>query len=512
MIIVSGRHLRRITEDALKALIAANEKKPSIFIRAAKICRLRKDEHDRPFVELFNVDSLKGTLDRHANFFRETLGGLSPARPPVDVVKDILAKEDLAFPGIAGIVEVPVLRPDGTVFGKPGYDPDTRLYYWQKGAAPEVPMEPTPEQVREALALLDEAIGDFPFANAASKANALGLILTPIVRPAIPGTVPLALIDAPQQGTGKSLLASVISTLGTGRPAAMMPAPDNDEEWRKRITSTLMGGATIITIDNLEGRLESPSLASVVTADTWRDRILGKSDVVEIAQRATWMATGNNIALGGDLQRRCYWIRLDAKAAEPWRGRTFRHPRLIQWVKQHRPELLTALLTLARAWFAAGKPDAPTPVLGSFEEWSQVVGGVLSFGGVESFLGNLDELYAAADEGTAEWVQFLAALEAHFPEPFTTAALVREVELRESVLRDSLPAELADALARRGQLGGDFGKRLGKALKSSVKRRFRHREVEYRLEIAGDYQGAKLWRVVREAPKQPRAEDAATAA
>jgi hypothetical protein len=317
--------------------------------------------------------------------------------------------------------------------------------------------------------------------------------------------VPLALIDAPQQGTGKSLLANVISTISTGRAAAMMPAPDNDEEWRKRITSTLMGGATIITIDNLDGRLDSPSLASAITADTWRDRILGQSEVVEIAQRATWMATGNNISLGGDLQRRCYWIRLDAKTAEPWRGRTFRHPRLILWVKQHRSELLTALLTLARGWFTAGKPDAPTPVLGSFEEWSQVVGGVLHAAGVESFLGNLDELYAAADEGTAEWVQFLAALEIHFPVPFTTAALVNEVELRNSVLRDSLPAELADAYAKRGQHGGDFRKRLGKALKSSVKRRFRRHDVEFRLEVAGEHQGAKLWQVVREVPTAPTA-------
>ena len=56
----------------------------------------------------------------------------------------------------------------------------------------------------------------------------------------------------------------------------------------------------------------------------------------------------------------------------------FRHNPLLPWVASHRGELLAALLTLARTWFAAGCPRAKLTVVGGYEEWSQMVGGILA--------------------------------------------------------------------------------------------------------------------------------------
>src|SRR6185312_2813497 len=88
-----------------------------------------------------------------------------------------------------------------------------------------LPDTPTREQVREARALINEAVGEFPYANKASRANVFGLLLTPVLRPPIYGCTPLAVVDAPQAGTGKSLLIDVLSIITTGRPAAMVPYP-----------------------------------------------------------------------------------------------------------------------------------------------------------------------------------------------------------------------------------------------------------------------------------------------
>src|SRR5207245_1206363 len=101
---------------------------------------------------------------------------------------------------------------------------------------------------------------------------------------------------------------------------------------------------------------------SALTARVWKDRILGQSATVAVAQRATWAANGNNLRLGGDLPRRCYWIRLDAKTSRPWKRTGFTHPELIQWVSENRERLLAALLTIAVSWFAAGKPAASSTV------------------------------------------------------------------------------------------------------------------------------------------------------
>lgn len=386
-IVISNRQLRDMTYDAIEALITANDP-PQLFARAGEIVRLAISETSGPRIEVVSDAIMLNRLTAVADFFSLTRYGPVGAMPPVGLAKNIIADGGWPFPTLEYIVQVPVLRTDGSILDNPGYDEASKLYYSPGPGlvVSAVPGNPTPEDVKAALELVMEAVGDFPYDNVSSRANALALLLTPLVRPVIDGAVPLALLDAPQQGTGKSLFASIVALVGTGRDAAMMAAPDNDEEWRKRITATLYAGATIIIIDNIEGRLDSASLASAITATTWKDRVLGHSKVVELRQRATWMATGNNLRLGGDIQRRCYSIRLDAKMATPWRGRQFKHPNLREWVTENRGKLIGALLTMVRAWYCAGCPQREERGLGSFEVWSRVVGGVLDNAQVDGFL------------------------------------------------------------------------------------------------------------------------------
>jgi len=163
--------------------------------------------------------------------------------------------------------------------------------------------------------------------------------------------------------------------------------------------------------------LNSASLALAVTASTWTDRILGESRTVTLPVRCTWIATGNNLKLqlGGDLPRRCYGISLDAGSSQPWQRTSFRHPKLKQWVRESRGELLGALMTTARAWFVAGRPSSPAvPSLGSFESWAAIAGGVLDPAGISGFLGNLDCLCQEFDPSQLQWEAFLLALSAVF--------------------------------------------------------------------------------------------------
>jgi hypothetical protein len=153
---------------------------------------------------------------------------------------------------------------------------------------------------------------------------------------------------------------------------------DSDEELQKSITSLLIEGASIITIDNITGRLQSRHLDAVLTSDMWRGRILGVSKMTLVPQRATWLATGNNIKLGGDLARRCYRIRLDAKVSRPFMRKNFTHSDLVTWVSEHRAELVGALLTLARAWLRAfgseemmrGEKTTQPPQVHMKERWT----------------------------------------------------------------------------------------------------------------------------------------------
>jgi hypothetical protein len=219
--------------------------------------------------------------------------------------------------------------------------------------------------------------------------------------------------------------------------------------------------------------------------------VLGRSETVTVSQRATWIATGNNIQLRGDLPRRCYWIRLDARESRPWQRQNFRHPDLLGWVTRNRGRLVHALLTLARGWVAAGKPKASDlPQLGSFEAWTEIVGGMVAYAGIPGFLGNLSALYDKADEGNAEWEEFLLAWwETFEEEPVTVAQLAKRVETADE-LREALPPDLAEAFDKSK---GSFSRRLGNAL--SKRSGTRYGEDALRVVKAGELRRAVRWKL-----------------
>ncbi len=496
---ISGRPLRDKSDDAIAALRQANDP-PSVFVRGGRLVRVRADERDRPFIELLGEHELRGLLTRAADF----VAGGKQASPPTDVVHDVLTVGGWPFPAVETIVEAPVLRRDGTVLDVAGYDGRARVVYAPAPGlvVPPVPVNPTVAEVDAARAVLCcELLGDFPFVDQASRANAVALLITPIVRVLIEGPVPLALLDKPQAGTGASLLADVVAIVATGRPGAMMSDVRDDEEWRKQITSTLLDGATFILIDNAVGRLRSKSLARALTATTWKDRILGKSLTVELPQRAVWVATGNNLCVGGDLARRAFWIRIDAKTGRPYLRPVseFRHA-LPEWAIEHRGDLLAAILTIACGWVAAGRPIAKTPPIGGFTAWTRTVGSILAYAGVEGFLDNMNVLYEQIDEEALAWEAFLGVWFRTFADqPVTVREIKGELEREGSPLREALPPDLAEEFE-----GKRFTQNLGYSLRA-------HRDQvigELRLERADPDEHAKVarWRVIRIITEQKNAD------
>ena len=460
--------MREGTAASLAALHAVNDP-PNLYVRGGEMVAVSHDEKGRPSIAALNKDSLRGRLDRAASYMRVGENGSAAMPPPTEVVADInsLAPDQWGLPALDLLVEVPTLRPTGTILATPGYDAVSRMLYVPTPGFEmrPIPDDPCTDELTEAVGCIDEALEGFPFADDASRANFFGLLLTPIIRPAITGSTPLALIDAPQAGTGKSLLADVFSLITTGRPAAMSPFPREDAEIAKSVLAKLNEGTAIICYDNLDGSLTSPTLALVITALEYTSRVLGKSESLTVPNRATWLATGNNIRPSGDMPRRCYHIRIDAESSTPYVGRHFAHPDLRGYVMERRPELLRALLLMARGWFARGCPAVVDQPLGSFEHWHQALGGILHGAGVVGFLANLAN---EPDEMALQWEALLDALQREWPEGFSTPMVVDRVRRATDLIPCpfTLPDSLADVDRKREgglerALGRSFGKRLG---------------------------------------------------
>lgn len=232
-------------------------------------------------------------------------------------------------------------------------------------------------------------------------------MILPFVRSIIDGQTPLHLIESPVQGTGKTLLAKTCLVPALGLLPSATPMSREEEEVRKTITSMLSEASESVWFDNVH-KLDSASLAGVLTTGHWKDRLLGSSRTLDLEVTATFVATGNNVVLSPEMARRSVRIRLDTGTARPWEDRRFKHEQP-RWVLEHRAEVVHALLTLGQGWVAAGRPAPSIDPLGGYEQWSRVVGGIVEFAGFPGFLENAADLYASSDLESQDWEAFVSA-------------------------------------------------------------------------------------------------------
>lgn len=444
--------LIELVESIEKSLYVLNDP-PAIFQRGGTLCRIKTVDLDQYKIEDFTDHAIRNEMSRAAIYQRikEKDGEkkIVKCHPPVDLAKGILALGSWEVPMIRGLINAPVVREDGSILCSVGYDESTGLYYAQASELkiPDIPEYPSKEDATKAAKhFMSEVLHDFPFLDQTAKTNALAAFLTTIVRPMIRGQVPIALIDKPAPGTGASKILELISIIATGKAMAALSPPENEDEWRKLITGLLRDGTHIICIDNIDSDLNAGTLSRALTSSIWKDRTLGKTDAVEYPQRACWYATGNSIVLGGDLPRRSYLIQMDAKMARPWERDTakFRHPELNKWVEEHRGELLADLLVMARAWVIAGRPNGCKQVIGGFEDWVAVVGGILRYADVDGFIGNLSKLYEDLDSSSDEWQSFFDAWFAeHGSQDMMSSEIVIDIENPHSAIGKNATSEIA---------------------------------------------------------------------
>jgi putative DNA primase/helicase len=272
---------------------------------------------------------------------------------------------------LVAITTCPVLRRDGTVLNKPGFDPLTNILFDPRGIDyPPIPAEPTRDDALAALAELQLLFYEFPFVDDPSRSVALSAMLTSISRLALK-TAPMHAFDAPAAGTGKSKIIDCCAVLATGHECAVISQGTDETEMGKRLGAALIAGDRMISIDNCEHPLGGQLVCQVLTQLLVKVRVLGLSKMVTVPNAANYFATGNNLTFIGDMTRRGLQGRLDAGVERP-ELREFTTEDPVETVKRERPKYVAACLTILRAYIVAGAPQQTRP-LGGFEDWSRLV-------------------------------------------------------------------------------------------------------------------------------------------
>lgn len=367
-----------------------------------------KDDAPPTIFHLADRESLRQRLMASCKFYRWTKDrGAENWTPDMAcdlVVNNLLARRGGMAPPLTGLQPTPTITENGRIIEAPGYDPATGLFCTFKvGEFPKIKTylkssAPTGDADLDAARLnsferefrrakydavqayrflATEVFGEFIFADPADEAAAVAALLTALVRKTC-GIAPAFLGSAALQGVGKTTLLNAIGFIAEGAAPAIAPWPDNDDELRKQLTALCLTGRSAIIFDNVRNGavVDSPTLARFLTAEAFADRVLGKSETVNISTAVFISLTGNNPILAGDMPSRILAIRLDAEDERPDK-RQFKRD-LLEWVRAHRPQVVEQALTLIKAWLDVGKPG---PTATRFPTWDCMVRQAIMFAG-----------------------------------------------------------------------------------------------------------------------------------
>jgi len=355
--------------------------------------------------------------------------------PPNEMVQQIAAMiGEWPFPPLAGVIGTPTLRPDGTLLATQGYDPTTGLALLVPPPMPAIPPEPSKADALEALRALGYLLAEFPFADCASRSVGLSMLMTTVLRGALPPAVPLHVATSPTSGTGTSYLTDVSSAVATGERCPAVAVAPNPEETEKRLIGAVLADYPIIALDNCNGELVGDFLCQASERPILQVRPLGSSAIVRFSNTVTIFANGNNLVVVADLVRRTLVCQLDANTENP-EERIFRtNP--VGIVLADRGRYIAAILTIARAYIAAGKPDL-LPPLPSYQGWSDLVRSPLVWLGCSDPAATISTARAEDPQRLARAAVFGAwADEIDLaPQTFRTAELIELAEETNSVDR-----------------------------------------------------------------------------
>lgn len=391
-----------------------------------------------------------------------------PTDPPRTMLEVMLTLPEYP-PEIAtveSIVRLPFLNKDGYLVARNGLMPQQRVFVDipQELRSIQLPETITEEDLAAAVATIIAPFQDFDLRED-SVANLVAFLLTLLFRWMVRGVVPIFIISGNQPGTGKGLVCRVVSIIVFGRDAEFAPGNTGSDELRKRIFALASQGVGFSVLDNVESKLWSSDLAAWLTAPVFRDRRLGESVTYAYPNTMTFCATGNNLQIGGDIARRAVLIEIESEHHAPHERSDFQHADLVAHVRKHRVEILRAAYLVAAAWIRRGAPvPEDAPVMGSFEQWSRTMAGLLDTMGATGLLENRHRLRGHDTDAEEMALMLLRAQEAFGGAAFSARELAGvlspdEIPSRVSRAREASVAKSLGHLLNRiaGRPYGDGG-------------------------------------------------------
>ena len=344
-------------------------------------------------------------LEEVACWIKEVKEKKSHKGPKKDV-KNGITRQTLPLPVLRSVLSVPrwSLDPEEKTFHlhhKIGYDPQTATFIARDFGIKRA-TAPTKAEVTKALDVLNDLIGEFPYAEGislqgkdddesfgSSYRNALALAVSLPMRN-IFLTMPIVIVDAEDPASGKTLLVETLHCAYLGFvPTLHKMAYNEGVQERRNITAMVRDADTdtdVFWLDeirksNQTSEIVSDTLNAIATAAAgkYKDRPVYQKEAIDLDVQRTFIITGNNLRLGPELQRRTLKITLQRNGVQFTRT----EDELREHAVASQEAYHQAVATLVDNWIAKGSP-APqgSGSFPSFNTWLGIIGGILEAAGV----------------------------------------------------------------------------------------------------------------------------------
>jgi hypothetical protein len=278
--------------------------------------------------------------------------------------------------------QMPIIHEGRLTFPKIGYD--ERFNSWIPSDAPKIKFKDM--DLKKAKEIIETILKEFCFKEKQDKTNAIAGMLTPFLRGLFKTQstrTPVFFYEANRERAGKDYLAGITGLIYEGHNLEEPPISSGEfkgkggsDELRKKILGALIGGRRRLHFANNKGYINNAVFESIVTAEKYSDRPLGKSEILTFDNELDFSLSGNvGIGYTPDFANRCKFIRLFLDI-EDANARKFENPDLHGWVLKRREEILSAFYSFVKYWMDNGKKEGKLP-FASFPEWSKICGGIM---------------------------------------------------------------------------------------------------------------------------------------
>jgi len=293
---------------------------------------------------------------------------------PKDLIGHMLENPLSLAPVVHGLVRHPVLTYDNRLICEEGIDKETGLML--KFGGHKFDDIGTCDQV--GAGVLVKKVNSLLFSEYTFQSNGTGHVaavggLMSVLQRKVIDDCPGFMITANQGSTGKSTMVDMFCVTATGRLAAPLSFSSSRSEMEKAVLASLMESPNMLFFDNLTDGKEvvSDIISVLITQQSFKGRILGLSEMVEVPTNMVVLLTGNNISTSTDLAPRIVKIGLTSSEEDPTH-KQYDDDMIVRKCLSVRNEVITALLTIVRGYIDAGRPRVITHA-SRFTDWDAMV-------------------------------------------------------------------------------------------------------------------------------------------